>query len=402
MLRFKYFNGNIFKSYTFYRNVKTGDKVSQFDSLVQVQSDKATTEITSPYTGTITKIYGLPGAIVKTGSPLASIDVDEDEALPIENHGKLLNEKIEYKSSPAEETSSTLREISTEILATPKIKALAKNIKIDLSKIKGSGKDGRILESDLQLGNLDILNHVTNIESSKPDSIHLTPIQKAMFKTMQKSVSIPHFFYSEEIDMTELFSIKSDTKISITAILLKSLSQVIEQHPKLNCIVTGENSEIKKSVGGNAIGLAVDTPLGLVVPIISNISHLSIKELANALNSDIIPRARNNKLILSEINSSNACITLSNIGAIKEEDIKSRLIDELPAIAIPRILSPQASIVAITKAKKQNNTGRHIGRICWSADHRVIDGVTLARALATFKYLLENPLQILLDENKTF
>ena len=354
----------------------------EFDTLAQVQSDKATTELTSPYDGTILKIHHAEGDTVKTGHPLLSIDVkDEEQQMPNDNNLNVHQNSPDDAASKPESSKISNR----GIIATPKIRKLAESLQIDLKKIIGTGKDGRILESDLPTKN--------PIQEG-----HLTAIQRAMFKHMQNSLTIPHFSYSELIDMTELFNAKSKTKISISAYMLKALSKVVDEHPIFNHIIIDEN--VKKANGGDCIGLAVDTPLGLMVPVISGISSITLAKLSQNLHEDIIVRARRNNLSIHETASKNACITLSNVGAVfadkKEHQIS--MADEMPANVMPRILHPQVAIVAVTRAIKQQSTGRIVGRTCWSADHRIIDGVTLANASSTFKMLLENPQLLALNK----
>lgn len=357
------------------RHVKVGDKICEFDTIAQVQSDKATTEITSPYSGTILKVYNSEGDTVKTGQPLLSIDVDEEQT-------SLEDTNIDHDSHTKDLHPGKIKK--SQILATPRVRNLAETLKIDLEKTIGTGNDGRILEADLMAQNL-------------APKVHRTPIQRAMFKQMQKSLSIPHFSYSEFVDMTLLFKCKAETGISVSAYMLKALSKVVKETPMLNHIIVDE--DVQKSNEGNSIGLAIDTPLGLVVPIIPEIDTMTLDKLSVKLHKDVIPRARRNHLNVHETNSKNACITLSNVGAAFSEkgSHQETLRYEMPANAMPRILHPQVDIVAITRAVKQQSTGKMMGRACWSADHRIVDGVTLAKASRKFKVLLENP-QIICNE----
>ncbi|CAB3243704.1 unnamed protein product [Arctia plantaginis] len=389
--------------------VKVGDKVQQFDNICEVQSDKAAVTITSRYDGTVTKLYHEVDKIALVGQPLVDIDVQGDEDSPA----------VSEASAPAgpKETSSTETVQKVKVLTTPSVRRIAAQFKVDLSSVKATGKNGRILKEDM-------LSHLNMNSDSSNDTADVTSIRavempvyqsakvellledrvvpisgftRAMVKSMTEAMKIPHFGYSEEYDVTKLvesrevlkkIAQKRDVKLSYMPIIIKAASLGLEQMPIINSSLdsTCENLIYKAS---HNIGVAMDTPNGLIVPVIKNVQNKTILEIACDLNS-LQEKGNKGQLGVNEI--SGGTFTISNIGIIGGTYTK------------PVILPPQVAIGALGKIQvlprfdlEGNVKKAHILTISFSADHRVIDGVTMARFSNFMKTYLENPYTMLLD-----
>ncbi|KAL1493300.1 hypothetical protein ABEB36_011380 [Hypothenemus hampei] len=372
--------------------VNVGDKVSQFDNICEVQSDKASVTITSRYDGIISKLHYQVDDVALVGQPLVNLEVENDDAV---------NEEVSSESSDKTEEVENPEEIKTEIplssdntvLCIPSVRRLIKEYKIDVSKVKGTGKQGRVLKED-------VLKHIEKKEiPSKLQDFHVEPIKgftKAMFKTMTEALKIPHFVYSDEIDVTSLSALRTELKkvpqldINITFLpfLIKATSNSLKRYPIINSSIDQKEENIIFWNQHN-IGIAMATNQGLAVPVIKHVENLSIFEIAKELNR-LIKSGKSGNFSPNDL--SGATFSVSNIGIIGGTYTK------------PVISPPQVAILAIGKTQvlprfddSGNLVRREIMNISGSADHRIIDGVSMANFIKTLKNQLENPNLLFLD-----
>jgi 2-oxoisovalerate dehydrogenase E2 component (dihydrolipoyl transacylase) len=234
-------------------------------------------------------------------------------------------------------------------------------------------------------------------------TVSLTGIQKAMFKSMTKSLSIPHFGYTDQFELdaasnyrkvlTKYISQHQDrfpfTKISYMPIFIKSLSVALTHYPILNaCLITGDDPTDASKVqikyrGSHNIGFAMDTPQGLIVPNIKNVQNKSILEVAEDLHR-LMELGKKNAIAPSDMKD--GTITLSNVGTIGG------------TYTSPVIVTSEVAICALGKTEtlpRYNTEGQIVPKmvmpVSWSADHRVIDGATIARFADLWKQYIEHP-----------
>jgi len=402
--------------------VEPGSEVMEFDKICEVQSDKASVEITSRFTGVIKKLHYNANDMARVGQPLVDIDVDEGDAAAMEGSQPSQPEpqpstpptSTPETSTPATPPATPPKDAGILSLATPAVRRVAKENNVDITQIQGTGKNGRILKED-------VVAFVANGGSTAPETpavaqvistgpttpadniVSLTGMQKAMFKSMTKSLSIPHFGYKDEFEldaaanyrkvMSKYIAQHPDrfpfTKISYMPILIKALSVALTHYPILNsCLITGEDStdvskvQIKYRASHN-IGLAMDTPQGLVVPNIKNVQNKSILEVAEDLHR-LIELGRKNAITPADFKD--GTITLSNVGTIGG------------TYANPVLVTSEVAICAIGKTQtlpRYNEQGQVVPKmimpVSWSADHRVIDGATVARFANLWKQYIEYP-----------
>ncbi|KAF2842289.1 hypothetical protein M501DRAFT_926861 [Patellaria atrata CBS 101060] len=424
--------------------VQPGARVEQFDKICEVQSDKASVEITSRFDGVIKKLYYEADDMAKVGKPLVDIDIQseispEDEALtkvPGEAEEKKLTPDIEEQSQSASsipdggteegglaaeggiaDTPTSQSEKSKpsgkhKSLATPAVRHLVKELSLDITDIPGTGKDGRVLKEDVQKFSTPKTESTAGAPSQtspQPSSsasttssprpvgeplttdktVPLTPIQSQMFKTMTRSLSIPHFLYTDSVDMTSINTLRNklnrnpkSAKLSALPFILKALSLALSHHPLLNAHLNTADSKPHLHLKAlHNIGVAMDTPSGLLVPVIRAVQSHTIASLATEL-SRLSSLARAGKLTAADL--SGATVSVSNIGSIGGG-----------AVA-PVIVPPQVAILGVGRAKavpRFDGEGKVVRAeeavFSWSADHRVIDGAVVARCAERVKGYLE-------------
>ncbi|XP_063839599.1 lipoamide acyltransferase component of branched-chain alpha-keto acid dehydrogenase complex, mitochondrial [Ostrinia nubilalis] len=389
--------------------VKVGDKVAQFDNICEVQSDKAAVTISSRYDGVITQLYHQVDQTALVGQPLVDIEVEGEE----DNDSS--DSETEKASTPAPATDTKQR---VRVLTTPAVRRIAAQFQVDLSTIKATGRNGRVLKEDvLAYLNMssDESNEVPNLTAVQAVSIPVVqahartemvlddrtvPVSgftKAMVKSMTEAMKIPHFGFSDEYDVSKLVEAREKlkklaqdhgVKLTYMPIIMKAASLSLTSFPILNSSLdsTCENVTYKAS---HNIGVAMDTPNGLVVPVIKNVQNKSILDIARELNT-LQERGTKGQLGLADL--SGGTFTISNIGIVGGTYTK------------PVILPPQVAIGALGKIQalpRFDSEGKvikaHILTASWSADHRVIDGVTMARFSNSLKKYLEDPYTLLLD-----
>ncbi|KYN05155.1 Lipoamide acyltransferase, partial [Cyphomyrmex costatus] len=367
--------------------VKPGDQVKQFDDICEVQSDKASVTITSRYDGLIKTLHYKIDDVALVGSALLDFEIEDDSTDVVRDDA----DKVESKDI-------TLKE--GKALATPAVRRIAKENNIKLTDVKATGKDGRVLKEDI-LAHLQTISAGPGIKVDIPSSmtgrtVGLKGYTKHMWKTMTKSLTIPQFVFSDECNVDQVMRCRNDVKdslmeqgISLTLMpfLIKAASRALEQYPQLNAWVDEEAQQLQLFDNHN-IGIAMDTPDGLVVPNIKNVQNLSIYAIAQELNR---LQQCGSKASISYSDVSNTTFTLSNIGVVGGTNMK------------PVIVLPQVIIGAFGKARKlprfddeENVIPVYIMPVSWSADHRVIDGVTVAKFSNLWKYYVENPMHLLI------
>ncbi|KAF4546862.1 2-oxoacid dehydrogenases acyltransferase-like protein 1 [Elsinoe fawcettii] len=356
--------------------VQPGARVEQFDKICEVQSDKTATDITSPFDGVIKKLHYEADDMALVGKPLVDIDIQseispQDEA-KLGGQGAQPAPQEKPKEEKQTSTADTVAETSPtdtvslrkppsrnngqhKSLATPAVRHLSKELKVNIEDIEGTGKDGRVTKDDVQqFANGSTQTTTTSTPASQPISrpsaedrqVSLTPIQSAMFKTMTRSLSIPHFLYSMTVDMSSLTRLRTlintsrdkSTRITPLPFILKAVSLAFQHHPILNSHL--DTSDPKKPQltyrGTHDFGIAVDTPNGLVVPVIRNVQSQSVAELAVSIKA-MSEKAQAGKLQKEDL--SGATFTVSNIGSIGG------------GVVAPVIVEPQVGIVGVGRSK---------------------------------------------------
>ncbi|KAG0279015.1 hypothetical protein BGZ95_002529 [Linnemannia exigua] len=394
--------------------VKTGDKVEEFDRLCEVQSDKASVEITSRFTGTIASLKYKVGDMAKVGSPL--VEIETGDAAPEEP--VLAAPDAASASTPAPEDGlkgrshvvqdmnavAAMMDLSTggkpEIptadhiltFATPAVRRVAKENNVDIANIKGSGKGGRVMKEDVVAYLANGRQSTATPKAAAPAVVSAkATVPRGEDKIILDNATAFRSALNAHVAKTpEKYNFK---KVSYMPIFIKALSIALEDYPILNaCVVDGEeasSAKLKYRASHN-IGVAMDTPNGLLVPNIKNVQNLSVLEIASEL-ARLQEAGKRNAIPLADLKD--GTLSLSNVGMIGGTYLNPVVVTSEVAIAAVGKMQrlPRFKMVEENGQLVERVVAQQIVNISWSADHRVIDGATVARFSEAWKSVVENP-----------
>ena len=407
---------------------KVGDDVSEGDILAEIETDKATMEFESFYNGKLVHIGVSEGETVKVDDLIAIIsdsDVDVDDLLS--NYGKnqtsgdnniqvaeniQIDEKLD-EENPVQNIEIKSVDLSeSRILASPLAKKIAEEKNIDLSTIKGSGDNGRIVKSDLDNVHNNLSQETTTVinKETQPEqeAAPVAPLKKLVigeesFEDVQNSTmrnaiakrlsqskfSAPHYYLGVEFNMDNAIAFREqynsipDTKISFNDIVIKACAAALKKHPQVNSQWMENSIRLNHHVH---IGVAVGVEDGLVVPVIKFADQESLHSI-NTMVRDYAVRAKSKKLRPDEIEGST--FTVSNLGMFGIQEFTS--IINQPNSAILSVGSIVKKPVVLNDKIVVSNTMK----VTLACDHRSVDGVTGSLFLETLKGFIENPVTIL-------
>ncbi|MBH2812021.1 pyruvate dehydrogenase complex dihydrolipoyllysine-residue acetyltransferase [Serratia liquefaciens] len=395
--------------------VKVGDKVAAEQSLITVEGDKASMEVPAPFAGTVKEIKISAGDKVKTGSLIMVFEVEgaAPAAAPAQ--------KAEAAPAPAASAAPTKQaapaakgefaENDAYVHATPVIRRLAREFGVNLAKVKGTGRKGRILREDVQTyvkdavkraeaapaaaagGGLPGMLPWPKVDFSKfgeIEEVELGRIQKISGANLSRNwVMIPHVTHFDKTDITDLEAFrkqqneeaakrKLDVKFTPVVFIMKAVAAALEQMPRFNSSLSedGQKLTLKKYIN---VGVAVDTPNGLVVPVFKDVNKKSITELSRELMA-ISKKARDGKLTAGEMQG--GCFTISSLGGIGTTHFA------------PIVNAPEVAILGVSKSAMEPvwNGKEFVPRLMMpmslSFDHRVIDGADGARFITIINNML--------------
>ncbi len=388
-----------------------GDEIKEGDILAEIETDKATMEFESFYSGTLLHIGinegqsaavdSLLAIIGKKGTDISSIinqkvveEVDKDQ-IKLENKKdevikNIQDNKIEKVSNDSLIISNS-SDSNRRILVSPLAKKIAKEKGISLTQITGTGDGGRIIKRDIENYNFQI----PNINSITPEVESIIEIENSqMRKTIAKRLAsskftAPHYYLGVEFDMDNVISFRNqynslpETKISFNDIIIKACALALKKHPEVNS--KWLEDKIIHNIHVN-IGVAVAVDDGLVVPVLKFANQISLPEIGKSV-KDFAIRARDKKLKPSEMDGST--FTISNLGMFGIHEFTSIINQPNSAIL---------SVGSIMEKPVVKNGKILIGnkmKLTLACDHRTVDGATGARFLETLKSFIENPILLL-------
>lgn len=390
---------------------KVGDKVSEGDILAEIETDKATMEFESFYSGTLLHIGIQEGESAPVDSVLAVVGPEgTDVSGVVASGGKPVAKKSEKKetqpSSESTKKEEPAKEESTKnntgrIFASPLAKKIAEEKGIDLSQVKGSGENGRIVKSDVE----NFTSSEKAVESKTEKSsvqtfvpageTHAEEVKNSqMRKTIARRLSeskytAPHYYLTIEIDMDNAIASRKtinslpDTKVSFNDMVVKACAMALKKHPKVNSQWTENATIINHHVN---IGVAVAVEDGLVVPVINHTDLLSLTQIGSTV-KDLAGKAKNKKLQPKEMEGST--FTVSNLGMFGIKEFTSIINQPNSAIL---------SVGAIIEKPVVKNGQIVVGNtmtVTLACDHRTVDGATGAEFLQTLRSYIENPVTML-------
>jgi pyruvate dehydrogenase E2 component (dihydrolipoamide acetyltransferase) len=387
--------------------IAEGDTVAEDQALLKVETDKAVVELPSPYSGTVLKLHAEADGEIFVGDPLVTI-------------GEVGEEVPEAAAPAAEPSPAADAAVVTEApaapavaarrpLATPRTRALARKLGVDLQQITGSGSGGRITDEDVQqaadgggaaapepIASATPKGVVTPTADGEVERVPITHLRKTIANAMRASKhNAAHVTHVDEADVTDLVAHyrrskpvieeRTGVKFSLLPFFIKALVATLENYPIFNASVDEAQQEIVYKKYYN-IGVAVDTPEGLIVPVIRDADGKNLVELADEV-ADKAARARSRELTLDELKGGSCTIT--NIGPLGG------------VFATPIINQPELAIIGLHAIKDRVEAVdgeiaiRKMMYLSISFDHRYIDGAEAARFMSDLVRLVSEPMVLM-------
>ena len=465
--------------------IQPGDLIQQFDKVCEVQSDKANVEITSRYDGRVKELKYKVGELAKVGSPLMTIEVGpaggataaaggagaKDFTVPVVQEGVSKSEEnltaagYPLASVPSHRLSSlnegelaqaavadampggeqgeghaSLEEVEHsfgKVQTSPAVRRIAKESGVDLTRVHGTGPQGRVLKEDVMRYSQERASRssrpppsftspppsptaptaadrfpTTTISpphspSTSPpvlplyltsdQTIPITGIQRIMVQTMTTANLVPHFTYGEELNLDALSQLRDGLKPSLQAMglkvsylpfLIKALSLALRSFPQLNAHVNADCTSITHRAHHN-VGVAMDTPKGLLVPNVKQVQQRSIIDIARELNR-LQTAGKAGQLMREDLQG--GTITLSNIGSVGGTYCS-------PILVVPEVcISALGSVRVLPRFDDKGQVkATKVMNVSWSGDHRVVDGATIARFNTLWKSYIEQPTRMIVE-----
>jgi len=402
--------------------VKVGDKVDAEQSLIVVEGDKASMEVPAPFAGTVKELKVATGDKVSTGSLIMMFEVEgaapaapaaaKQEAAPAPAAKSDAKPAAAAPAAKAE-SKGEFAENDAYVHATPVIRRLAREFGVNLAKVKGTGRKGRILKEDVQTyvkeavkraeaapaaasgGGLPGMLPWPKVDFSKfgeIEEVELGRIQKISGANLSRNwVMIPHVTHFDKTDITDLEAFrkqqnaeaekrKLDVKYTPVVFIMKAVAAALEQMPRFNSSLSEDAQKLtlKKYIN---IGVAVDTPNGLVVPVFKDVNKKGITELSRELMA-ISKKARDGKLTAGDMQG--GCFTISSLGGLGTTHFA------------PIVNAPEVAILGVSKSAMEpvwngkEFAPRLMMPISLSFDHRVIDGADGARFITIIGNMLSD------------
>ncbi|RPH70072.1 MAG: 2-oxo acid dehydrogenase subunit E2 [Myxococcaceae bacterium] len=386
--------------------VKPGDTVEEDQGVVELMTDKATVAVPAPRAGKVVSLHGKEGEIAKVHQTLMVLEVSGAAAsTPAPAQAVSPAPAVASAASPAPAVESTAK-----VLATPVTRRMAREHGIDLAAIAGTGPQGRVLKADVQAA-LDLGRAEPSQAAPRAKLVPLPsagadqriPLRGLRRKIAEKMVrskfTAPHSLFVEEVDVTELVTLRKrlnaslaasgDTlKVSFLPFVCKALVPVFRRYPSLNANFDDAAQELVQR-GSYNFGIAAATDEGLTVPVVKDVDRLTVRQLAEEI-ARLAAGARDKTLKLDELSGGTFTITsLGTNGGL---------------FAMPIINYPEVAILGIHRMRKRpvvtdddQIVVREMMNVSLSFDHRVIDGLVAAEAVGALVQLLEHPESLLLE-----
>ncbi|HEY8950186.1 MAG TPA: dihydrolipoamide acetyltransferase family protein [Rhizomicrobium sp.] len=409
-------------------HVKVGDTIHEDQNMVDVMTDKATVEMTSPVAGKVIALHGEPGAMAPVGAPLVELEVEGAGNVkangavpePKKTEAPKPAPKAEAKPEPKKEDvkpaatapamhatakpAFATRSEGDKPLASPAVRQRARDMGIELQFVPGSGPAGRIGHEDLdayiQSGGKGLgarSGGSAYVQRDGVDEVKVIGLRRKIAESMQNSKRrIPHFAYVEEIDMTELESLRAhlnktkradQPKLNVLPFIMRALVKVLPQYPQINARFDDDAGVVHRYHAVH-IGIATQTANGLIVPVVKHAEARDVWDSALEV-ARVSTAARENKAGKDELTGSTITITsLGTLGGVATT----------PVINYPEvgIIGPNA-IIERPVVRDGAIVIRKMMNLSSSFDHRVVDGYDAAEFIQKIKALLEHPATLFMD-----
>ncbi|MBB3953883.1 dihydrolipoamide acetyltransferase family protein [Novosphingobium sediminicola] len=370
--------------------VKPGDHVGEDQCLVDVMTDKATVDMTSPVEGKVMAVHGAVGEMMPVGAVLVEIEVEAEAA------AEAAVEEAGLAAKPLVEPLVELAPEAEAPLAAPATRHRARELGIALESVAGTGPGGRITPEDLEA-------HIARVyKPEEPRSapregitdIPITGLRRKIAERMEQAHQrIPQITYVEECDLTELEALRGELnqeggqRLTLLPFFIRALVRALPHFPHINAHYDDEQSVLRQ-YGAVHVGVAVQTPAGLMVPVIRHAETLSMRACATEL-ARLSTAARDGTIRREELSGSTITITsLGPLGGIATTPIINH--PEVAIIGPNKIVERPAVQGPFVAMRKMMNLSS-------SFDHRIVDGHDAARFVQRIRRLLEHPALLFMD-----
>jgi pyruvate dehydrogenase E2 component (dihydrolipoamide acetyltransferase) len=373
-----------------------GDRVEKGEVLYELDTEKATQEVEAEASGVVLKLLASEGEEVEVGKAVVVIgeEGEQVEAPAAEEPKAEAEEEAEAQREPEPEPPAERVEtpaparVDGRVKASPLARRIARERGIDLSGVRGTGPEGRIVAEDVERA--EVAPRVAAPAAAPPEveRVELTRIRRTIARRLTEAWTIPVFQLTVSADMTRVDEVvrrhreaNQDVRLTVTDVLTKVCAQALMRHRAVNAQYTEE--AILRFPSAN-VGIAVAAPTGLVVPVLRSVERLTLSEIAVG-RGDLVDRARNGKLRQSDLEE--GTFTISNLG------MPQYGIEQFVAVLNP----PQAAILAVgatdERVVPRDGELEILPMVTLTAtfDHRAVDGADGAEFLATVKAFLEEP-----------
>ncbi len=397
--------------------VEEGQEIEEFDTLCEVQNDKAVVEIPSPVEGTVTKIHVAEGEVAIVGDTLITFDAEGYESSDAEEAKE--EEFEEVQEEPVKESSTDEKQdvaaSGERVIAMPSVRKYARDNNVAIHEVTGTGKNGRILKEDVDQflsGDQKVDTAPAATETSTEQTTQKPVVPEGEFAETREAMSgirkfianamvnsktkAPHVTLMDDVDVSELVAhrgkfkgvaLEQEIKLTYLPYVVKALVSALKKYPIMNAAIDDETDEIVHKHYYN-IGIAADTDRGLVVPVVKNADRKSLFEISAEIN-ELGAKARDGKLTPDEM--SGASSTISNIGSAGGQWFT------------PVLNYPEAAILGIGRiadkpiVRDGEVVVAPVLALSLSFDHRIVDGATAQMALNQVKRLLNDPQLIMME-----
>jgi 2-oxoisovalerate dehydrogenase E2 component (dihydrolipoyl transacylase) len=367
-------------------HVHVGDTISEDQAFVDVMTDKATVELPSPVSGTVTWLSVAAGETLAVGAPLIGINVDtavdESPSSPPAPPALPATAAVVVESAPPPPPPAAVV-AGPKPTAAPAVRDRARQLGIDLAAVSGTGPAGRVTHADLDARRRDGSQH----HDDTIEEIRLVGLRRNIAQRMEiAKTRIPHFTYVDEIDVTELERLRVELnaehdKLTLLPLLMRAIVVGIGQFPQMNARFDDDNGVVRRHHAVH-LGVATQTAKGLMVPVVRHAEGRDLWDCAAEV-ARLANAARTNTITLDELGGST--ITISSLGSLGG------------IVSTPIINYPEVAIVGVNKIVTRPVyvegivTPRQVMNLSSSFDHRVIDGADAAGFIQRVKQLLETP-----------
>jgi 2-oxoisovalerate dehydrogenase E2 component (dihydrolipoyl transacylase) len=390
-------------------HTKPGDVVTEDQLIVEVMTDKAAVEVPAPVSGRVVSISGAPGDKVAVGAPLIVFDLDGSAAVPGTPDAAAAPAVPKTAAAPVLVRAAAEAAAARQgrVMASPANRRRAREAGIDLTTVAGSGPGGRILREDLAAAGAAAASRpapavpAESQVSAETSEIKVIGLRRLIAERMSEAKrTIPHFAYVEEVDVTELESLRQHLNgsrpadvaaLSYLPLVVMALVRVLESFPQCNVLYDAARGVLVRHRAVH-VGIATQTPDGLKVPVVRNAQSLGLWQVAAEIRS-LAGRARANKATREELVGSTITVTsLGKLGGIA---------------STPIINAPEVAIIGLNKAidRPVVHQGavivRRMMNLSSSFDHRFVDGYDAAAMIQALKELLEHPAMIFIPRARS-